>query len=443
MQITLIHNDNLITISVSPDATIASLLSIVESESSIPYNRSTQSIQLNYAGNIISNNTNNSLAAFHIQDNDVIEISLTPKQSPSSANPPRLSPHDERAMLEMALLEQALDDDPMNPELQQRLENIIKRKNIQDNIESAMENNPESFARVIMLYVPIEVNNQQLTAFVDSGAQSTIMSLELARRCDLEHLIDTRFAGMAIGVGTQPIIGRVHSAKIKIGDAVLVCSFTILKESSIDLLLGLDQLKRHAMSINLSANCLELYNKKVSFLSEHQLPQKYRKSDNVDPDMNNNNKSTTSTSNATGHVLGSSNTSNNTPSTQSRTSAQVAAASAALARHQQSNDNNNRSSSNTPVSSQPSTVPNTNTSTMTPQQQLAWLASLMAVAAQPQQQQSTQPHSSNQSSTAPATQHSADKINSLTALGFSQAEVVQALNATNGDVDQAASILMG
>jgi DNA damage-inducible protein 1 len=67
-----------------------------------------------------------------------------------------------------------------------------------------------------MLYINCKVNGHEIQAFVDSGAQSTIISRPLAEQLGLLKLLDTRFAGTAIGIGTQKILGRVHAANMEI-----------------------------------------------------------------------------------------------------------------------------------------------------------------------------------------------------------------------------------
>lgn len=132
------------------------------------------------------------------------------------------------------------------------------------------------------------------------------MSSACAERCNIMRLVDTRWAGIAKGVGVQKIIGRIHMVQIQIENDYLTTSFSVLEEQPMDMLLGLDMLKRHQVicfslsqrhclflcvfcqcSIDLKANVLKIgtTGTETPFLSERDLPECARLSTTSEEDI--------------------------------------------------------------------------------------------------------------------------------------------------------------
>jgi DNA damage-inducible protein 1 len=135
-----------------------------------------------------------------------------------------------RQVFERKQKEQSVWANPDDPENQAYIQEQVRLQNVQANMETAMEELPEGFGRVCMLYVNVEINGYPVKAFVDSGAQSTIMSAQCAERCGLMRLLDTRFAGVAQGVGTAKILGKVHMSQMKFGKGYFPVSITIIDQ---------------------------------------------------------------------------------------------------------------------------------------------------------------------------------------------------------------------
>ncbi|KAH3764336.1 DNA damage-inducible protein 1 [Pelomyxa schiedti] len=195
--------------------------------------------------------------------------------------------------LKKARLIKRLQDDPFDAGAQRELAESIQQENVEQNREAALEHNPEAFARVVMLYCDVSINNVPLKAFIDTGAQSSIMSEECAEACGIMHLCDRSFSGIAYGVGTAPVLGRVHVVVMKIGKSFYQCSFSIVGSSRTqegaptpaqgdssstsvfscrEFILGLDMLKRHQCMVDLKKNVLHISDEEIPFLSEKDIP---------------------------------------------------------------------------------------------------------------------------------------------------------------------------
>lgn len=251
-----------------------------------------------------------------------------------------------------------------------------------------------------MLYIPVLVNKHPVKAFVDCGAQTTIMLPSCAEACGIKHLIDNRYAGVAKGVGTAQILGRVHSADIKIGSATLPCSFTVMEGKDVDLLLGLDMLKRFQAVIDLNGNKLVLGGMdspiaEVEFLGEADIPKYLEDAQEDEPTVSGPNGTEVGAQSGTVKPAG--------------TSAAASSSNANGAFRGQGQALGTSSNSKAPVT-------NAAAKTSTPAA----------------------------SGGAPAqSRHPKEAVDQLVSLGFERNQAIAALDACDGNVDYAAGLLFG
>ncbi|XP_059944993.1 protein DDI1 homolog 2 isoform X3 [Mesoplodon densirostris] len=264
------------SLQVDADFELHNFRALCELESGIPAAES----QIVYAERPLTDN-HRSLASYGLKDGDVVILrqkeNADPRPSvqfPKKFSRVLVEQQQDRARREQERI-RLFSADPFDLEAQAKIEEDIRQQNIEENMTIAMEEAPESFGQVVMLYINCKVNGHPVKAFVDSGAQMTIMSQACAERCNIMRLVDRRWAGIAKGVGTQKIIGRVHLAQVQIEGDFLACSFSILEEQPMDMLLGLDMLKRHQCSIDLKKNVLVIgtTGSKTTFLPEGELPE--------------------------------------------------------------------------------------------------------------------------------------------------------------------------
>ncbi|ESL09196.1 DNA-damage inducible protein DDI1-like protein [Trypanosoma rangeli SC58] len=171
-----------------------------------------------------------------------------------------------------------------DPDVQRRIYEAISWENINENLERAYEFMPEFFVQVPMLFVNCEVNAVKVKAFIDSGAQRSIMNRRTAEHCGLMRLLDTRATSIMRGIGVRRTLGVIHMVVVNLGGLHVPFSLSVIDDDKIDFIIGLDQMKLHRMIIDLRDNCLRVADTQIPFLPDSEVPDFVTGNEVVDED---------------------------------------------------------------------------------------------------------------------------------------------------------------
>lgn len=162
---------------------------------------------------------------------------------------------------------QLTNDQSIDPDVLQQMISANEHKEaLYQNYVEANNIIPESFFHVDMLYLPMKINDVEIKALVDTGAQVTIMSKACAIKCGLIDMIDHSINGHVIGVGEQNVLGKIWMVDIMFKDNALPCSFTVLENLEYDVIFGLNMMITHRCTIDLDKKCLRLGEYEVPFV---------------------------------------------------------------------------------------------------------------------------------------------------------------------------------
>ena len=149
---------------------------------------------------------------------------------------------------------------------QERIMRQIHQEQIEDNLRYAYEHNPEAFIPFSLLYIKCKINNVEITAMIDTGAQISILPLAIAQKCHVDYLIDKRYRSVTLGVGAQTTHGRIHALSVMVGGTVWTNPFSVLDNNMTYCILGVDWLTKNRAIVSLEKMCLIINGISVPFV---------------------------------------------------------------------------------------------------------------------------------------------------------------------------------
>lgn len=139
------------------------------------------------------------------------------------------------------------------------------QKIIDDNYIKAYETIPEYFFPKKLIYLEGKINNIPTTFLLDTGADVSVMSFDVMQNLNLNNLLDRKYCGKLVGVGSKSIEGKINYIEILFDFGYVPASFNIIRDIDI-IILGMDFIQSFGLIID--------FKNKVVKIGDNTLPMK-------------------------------------------------------------------------------------------------------------------------------------------------------------------------
>lgn len=117
----------------------------------------------------------------------------------------------------------------------------------------SLNNNPFATTSSHMATVPCVIGNISVEMLVDTGAQTSVLSIPIVRQLGLIDRLDRRYMGVAAGVGQARISGKINNivCAFGVGHVEFPMSFIVIDVKDSLVILGLDQMRKYKCLVDM------------------------------------------------------------------------------------------------------------------------------------------------------------------------------------------------
>lgn len=136
------------------------------------------------------------------------------------------------------------------------------QKIIDENYIKAYQTIPEYFFPKKLFYLMGRINNIPTSFLIDTGAMVSVMSYEVMENLNLNSILDRKYCGKMLGVGTKNLEGKLHYVEILFDFGFVPASFSVIKGIN-TIILGMDFIQSHGLILDFKNQMVTIGNNKL------------------------------------------------------------------------------------------------------------------------------------------------------------------------------------